>query len=360
MPGSPILPNNNENYFTYNLDVRRIDCVSTFGNFYEGIVKYRIAPNPLNGIAYSSIESVSFPHTAKFTPEICNQYLVRDYQWYVNGVSVGDSSVLHYSFEREGAYNIKSQVTNHFECVFFYEQEIFVEEASEQPYIFTSKPFSLNPTPMKRLESEFKDNSNPIDENPETTDPPPSNDESSGVPPEVVPKPSCNDNKKNGDEDGVDCGGSKCPPCLPQANIVRVSGELKCNTDIIFYCGLSPDYNPTWAFSDSPVERFSGSLVTYRFISSGTKTVKVYFNGKEVGQKQFNIESCQLPFITSQWSNQPPRSNGVSIRKSTVSGSKKSTTIRTRTKKDWEKKGFNKNLFKKKKKTRIDTTGIDR
>jgi len=155
-------------------------------------------------------------------------------------------------------------------------------ESMEQSegYLVVSKPFLLNPTPMKRLELEFNDNSNvendssevvspPVannsnevnDNSDAVSPPPPPNDSNDQNPPivlddeplvptfERIPdvvdyisvghsksdsqiinekrhkvwlNPLCNDGVRNGDETGIDCGGS-CSPCRDSVSVASLS-----------------------------------------------------------------------------------------------------------------------------------------
>ena len=54
--------------------------------------------------------------------------------------------------------------------------------------------------------------------------------------------PTCNDGKQNGDEEGIDCGGTTCPACIEKVTVIPalsqwgliILGLLILNISLLF------------------------------------------------------------------------------------------------------------------------------
>lgn len=83
------------------------------------------------------------------------------------------------------------------------------------------------------------------------------------------PEPSCFDNKKNGEEVGVDCGGP-CIPCglvgvaLEQAAVQIIPAAGGQTTLIVQVKNPSPDYAAFFSYDFKVISKIGGELVKYQ------------------------------------------------------------------------------------------------
>ncbi len=106
----------------------------------------------------------------------------------------------------------------------------------------------------------------------------------------IVPDPTCDDGIKNGDEEGIDCGGSFCPPCGEES--IDFSGVF-VQKDI----AGRPGANIFFGASDLLKDIFNTTEVSNReeFQTSFVETLEGYHNiyavAMELPEEELNYET---------------------------------------------------------------------
>ncbi|MBB4077571.1 gliding motility-associated-like protein [Lewinella aquimaris] len=86
-PGDPIRPSRGEEFYAYRgeLIITRTDCVDDDLKPQVGTYPFNIIPNPISDITINGRVCGEPPYNLSFDAKLCNDDLVKEYQWYLNG-----------------------------------------------------------------------------------------------------------------------------------------------------------------------------------------------------------------------------------------------------------------------------------
>ena len=128
MPGEPSEPSQGKPYYEYLINVKRTNCVDPSNAFYEISPSLKVYPNVLKSFDYERSTCID-PLCIEFVSEVCDTHLIRNYEWFVDGMPVLDSNndTIRYCFSDEGVYEVKLQITSNGSCsAFSYTDQVSV------------------------------------------------------------------------------------------------------------------------------------------------------------------------------------------------------------------------------------------